>query len=166
MSTTSGEDVRTSQYMGFRLGEEDYAVPILRVKEIIAYSPVTHVPGMPAVVLGVINLRGKVVPVVDLAIKFGLPRRPVTKWSCIVIVEADMEGQRTEVGILTDAVSQVLELAPRDIQPPPAFGTRLRVEFLEGLGCQEGGFVLLLNLDRLLSVSELLAVSMAVERAV
>jgi purine-binding chemotaxis protein CheW len=165
MSMTSGEDVVTSQYMGFRLGEEDYAVPILRVKEIIAYTPVTHVPGMPTVVLGVINLRGKVVPVVDLAMKFGLPHRPVTKWSCIVIVEAEMEGQRTEVGILTDAVSQVLDLAPRDIQPPPAFGTRVRVEFLEGLGRQEGGFVLLLNLDRLLSISELLAVSLAVEQA-
>jgi purine-binding chemotaxis protein CheW len=165
MSTTSGEDVVTSQYMGFRLGDEDYAVPILRVKEIIAYSPVTHVPGMPAVVLGVINLRGKVVPVVDLATKFGMARRPVTKWSCIVIVEADMEGQRTEVGILTDAVSQVLDLAARDIQPPPAFGTRVRVDFLEGLGRQEGGFVLLLNLDRLLSVPELLAATLAAEQA-
>ena len=163
MSTMSGEDGVTSQYMGFRLGEEDYAVHILRVKEIIAYSPVTQVPGMPQVVLGVINLRGKVVPVVDLARKFGLPPRPVTKWSCIVIVEADMGSGRVEVGILTDAVSQVLDLAPRDIEPPPAFGTRVRVDYLEGLGRQEGGFVLLLNLDRLLSVSELMAVSTVAE---
>ncbi|HEX5751313.1 MAG TPA: chemotaxis protein CheW [Archangium sp.] len=161
--STGTEDVFTSQYMGFRLGDEDYAVHILRVKEIIAYSPVTPVPGLPPVVLGVINLRGKVVPVVDLAMKFGLPARRVTKWSCIVIVESELEGQRTEVGILTDAVSQVLDLAPRDIEPPPAFGTRVRVDYLEGLGRREGGFVLLLNLDRLLSTSELLAVSRATE---
>ncbi|HYO68785.1 MAG TPA: chemotaxis protein CheW [Archangium sp.] len=161
--STSTEDVFTSQYMGFRLGGEDYAVHILRVKEIIAYSPVTPVPGLPPMVLGVINLRGKVVPVVDLAMKFGLPARQVTKWSCIVIVEANLEGERTEMGILTDAVSQVLDLAPRDIEPPPTFGTRVRVDFLEGLGRQEGGFVLLLNLDRLLCTSELLAVSRATQ---
>lgn len=155
----NSEDVVTSQYLGFRLGGEDYAVRILRVKEIIAFSPVTPVPGMPPAVLGVINLRGKVVPVVDLATKFGLPPRPVTKWSCIVIVETELEGERADVGLLTDAVSQVLDLPEKDIEPAPAFGTRVKVDYLEGLGRQEGRFVLLLNLDRLLTVTELLAVA-------
>jgi purine-binding chemotaxis protein CheW len=160
---TKTEDVVTSQYLGFRLAGEDFAVRILRVKEIIAYCPVTQVPGMPPAVLGVINLRGKVVPVVDLATKFGQPSRPVTKWSCIVIVEADLEGERADVGLLTDSVSQVLDLPARDIEPPPAFGARVRVDYLEGLGRLDGRFVLLLNLDRLLTVAELLAVAAVAE---
>ncbi len=160
---TSGEDMVVSQYLSFRLGEEEYAVQILRVKEIIAYTPITKVPGMPPVVLGVINLRGKVVPVVSLAAKFALEARPITKWSCIVVVEADMDGERTSVGLLADAVSQVLELSRQDIEPPPAFGTQVHVDYLEGLGRTEGGFVLLLELDRLLSVAEMLAVARAAD---
>jgi purine-binding chemotaxis protein CheW len=161
----SGEDMVVSQYLGFRLGEEEYAVRILRVKEIIAYTPITKVPGMPSVVLGVINLRGKVVPVVSLASKFGLPARPITRWSCIVIVETDLDGESASVGLLADAVSQVLDLSTQDIEPPPAFGARVRVEYLEGLGRIEGGFVLLLDLDRLLSVGELLEATRAAEEA-
>lgn len=157
MPTSAQQSVAMSQYLSFRLGEEEYAVPILRVKEIIQYTPVTRVPGMPPAVLGVINLRGKVVTVVSPALKFGLPPRPITRWTCIVIAEAELEGERADVGLLVDSVSQVMDLTSEDMEPAPSFGTRVRAEYLQGLGRTEGGFVLLLELGKLLSPEELLA---------
>ncbi|GMT96385.1 chemotaxis protein CheW [Corallococcus caeni] len=154
-----------SSYLSFMLAGEEYAVGLLRVREIIEYRPVTRVPGMPAAVQGVINLRGSVVPVVDLAVKFGLPPRPITRWSCFVIVEVALDGQQTVLGLLTDTVREVLELGPADIEPPPAFGTRVRLEFLRGMGRHNDGFILLLDLDRLLSLEELLKLTGASEEA-
>lgn len=150
------EAVRPAQYLGFSLAGETYAIELLRIREIIEHVPVTRVPGMPPAVLGVINLRGRVVPVVDLAVKLGLGPRPITRWSCFVIVEALLDGERTPLGLLADAVSEVLDLAPGDIEPPPAFGTRTPVDYLLGMGRQDQRFILLLNLDRLLSPDELL----------
>ncbi|RKH09184.1 chemotaxis protein CheW [Corallococcus sp. CA053C] len=152
-----------SSYLSFMLADEQYAVGLLQVREIIEYRPVTRVPGMPAAVQGVINLRGSVVPVVDLAVKFGLPPRPITRWSCFVIVEATFDGQQTVLGLLADTVREVLELGPGDIEPPPAFGTRVRLEFLRGMGRQEDAFILLLDLDRLLSLDELLRLTSAAD---
>ncbi|WP_375760593.1 chemotaxis protein CheW [Corallococcus exercitus] len=154
-----------SSYLSFMLAGEEYAVGLLRVREIIEYRPVTRVPGMPAAVQGVINLRGSVVPVVDLAVKFGLPPRPITRWSCFVIVEVALDGQQTVLGLLTDTVREVLELGPADIEPPPAFGTRVRLEFLRGMGRHNDAFILLLDLDRLLSLEELLKLTAASEEA-
>ena len=114
---------------------------------------------MPLVVLGVINLRGRVVPVVDLAVKMGLGPRPITRWTCFVIVDAALDGERTTLGLLADSVSEVLDLAADDIEPPPAFGTRTPVDYLRGLGRQEQRFLLLLDMDRLLSHTELLGVT-------
>jgi purine-binding chemotaxis protein CheW len=105
----------------------------------------------------VINLRGSVVPVVDLAVKFGLPASPVTKRTCIVIVEVDLDGERTVMGVVADGVSQVMDLLPQDIEAPPAFGTRVRVDYLRGLGKVGKTFVLILDIDRVLAAHELRA---------
>ncbi|MET0400871.1 MAG: chemotaxis protein CheW [Cystobacter sp.] len=155
-SRVAPEPARPAQYLAFSLAEETYAIELLRIREIIEHVPITRVPGMPESVLGVINLRGRVVPVVDLAVKMGLGARPLTRWTCFVIVDAHLEGEHTTLGLLADSVSEVLDLGADDIEPPPAFGTRAPADYLRGLGRQEQRFVLLLDMDRLLSTQELL----------
>ena len=159
MSTTTEVAVQT-QLLTFLLAGDSYAVSILRVREIIEYDAVTRVPNVPPSIRGVINLRGAVVPVVDLPVRFGLGESRVTKRSCVIIVEVDVNGDRLVMGLMADAVSQVIELPPGDIEPPPAFGTRVRVDFLKGLGKIGKGFVLILDIDRVLSNEE---VSAAIE---
>jgi purine-binding chemotaxis protein CheW len=129
------------------------------VKEIIEYTTVTKVPKVPHWIRGVINLRGNVVPVVDLAVRFGIEERPVTKTTCIVIVEVQQDSERAVMGIIADAVNQVIDLAPKDIEVPPAFGTRVRLEYLFGMGKLGKKFALILNIDSVLSNVELLTVS-------
>lgn len=151
---SASEAAERNQYLSFSLGGNDYAVGVLQVKEILQYETVTPVPSVPRSVRGVINLRGAVVPVIDLAVKFGLAATAVTKRTCIVIVEAAVEGERTVLGIVADAVREVLELGAQDVEPPPSFGTQVRVEYLLGMGKAGKGFVLLLDLDRVLSARE------------
>lgn len=153
--------VDQTQYLAFHLSGEEYAIGILRVKEIIEYDTLTKVPGTPPFIRGVINLRGSVVPVVDLAVKFGLPESAITRRTCIVIVEVDLEGERTLIGVIADAVSQVMDLLPEDIEAPPAFGTRVRVDYLQGMGKIGKKFVLILDIDRVLSAHELMTVASA-----
>src|SRR5206468_11896814 len=112
------------QYLGFHVAGEEYAIGILRVREILEYDVVTKVPTTPPSIRGVINLRGSVVPVVDLAVKLGLPEIAVTKRTCIVVVEVNLSGERTVMGVLADSVSQVIDLPASEVQPPPTFGTR------------------------------------------
>ena len=157
MSTLKPTVGDSTQYLGFYIAGEEFAIGILRVKEILEHGTITKVPTTPAWIRGVINLRGSVVPVVDLAVKFGLPGSPVTRTTCIVIVELELDGERTVMGVMTDAVTQVLELAPEAIEPPPPFGSRVRVDYLVGMGKLGEKFVLLLDVDRVLSASELLA---------
>lgn len=147
-----------SQYLTFQLAGEEYAVGILRVREILRYEEVTRVPTAPASIRGVLNLRGSVVPVVDLAVKLGLPDTPVTRRTCIVIVEVELEGEPAVMGIIAEAVSQVMDLHPGDIEPPPAFGPRVKVEFLRGMARLGERFALLLDLDLLLSAEAVAAV--------
>ncbi len=142
------------QYLSFTLGGSDYAVGILQVKEILQFETATRVPSVPPSVRGVINLRGSVVPVIDLAVKFGLAPMPVTKRTCVLIVEASLEGERAVMGVLADAVREVLDLGPNDVEPPPTFGTQVRVEFITGMAKVGKGFVLLLDLDRVISARE------------
>jgi len=156
MTTATKEVIEQKQYLTFLLANEEYAIGILKVKEIIEYDTVTTVPKTPKWVRGVINLRGAVVPVVDLAIKFGLELKPVTKTTCIVIVETQFESQNTTIGILVDAVSQVMELATEDLQPVPEFGTRVKVDYLLGMAQLGKKFALLLDVDKVLSTDELL----------
>ena len=140
-----------TQLLSFVLSGDEYAVDILRVREIIEYDTPTPMPGMPPAVRGVINLRGRVVPVVDLAVRFGLPASAITRHSSIVMVElAGAEGEgNIVVGIITDSVSAVLELDTVQIQPAPSFGTAVGTQFLDGMA-DDGNqkFVMLLNIDR------------------
>ncbi len=156
MAHVHEKEATSAQYLCFRLAGEECAIGILRVREIIEYDTVTKVPAMPPWVRGVMNLRGSVVPVIDLTVKFGLPESPVTNRTCIVIAEVALDGEPAVMGIVVDAVSQVLELSPADIEPPPAFGTSVRVDYLLGLGKFGDRFVLLLDIDRVLSAAELL----------
>ncbi len=142
------------QYLSFTLAGGDYAVGILQVKEILQFETVTRVPSVPASVRGVINLRGSVVPVIDLAVKFGLAPMPVTNRTCVLIVEAALEGERAVMGVLADSVREVLELGSADIEAPPTFGTAVKVEFITGMAKVGKGFVLLLDLDKVISAKE------------
>ncbi len=140
-----------TQFLSFVLAGDEYAVEILRVKEIIEYDNLTRVPAMPPAVRGVINLRGRVVPVIDLALRFGLTGSVITPRSCIVIVEIGTGEGALVMGIITDAVSEVLDLANEQIQPPPSFGTSVGAEYLDGMSESAGRkFVMLLNIDRAL----------------
>jgi purine-binding chemotaxis protein CheW len=147
---TNTTETRT-QYLSFLLAGEVHAIDILRVREIIEYDVLTRVPSMPPSVRGVINLRGRVVPVVDLAEQFGLAPVAITPRTCIVIVEAGSDDESTVVGIITDAVLEVFDVAESALQPPPAFGTAVAAEYLDGLAETENRkFILLLNVDRAL----------------
>ena len=162
---SSGDTVEKRQYLAFAVGGSDYGVGILRVKEILQHEAITPVPSMPPSVRGVINLRGSIVPVVDLAVKFGLPQSNATKRTCILVVESVLDGVTTVMGVIADAVSEVLELAPGDVEPPPPFGTRVRADFLLGMGKVGRGFVLLLDIDRVLSAGERELLALAGEQA-
>lgn len=147
-----------TQYLSFEVGRDQYAVPILAVREIVAFESATRVPAAPPWIRGIVNLRGQVLPVIDLAVKFGLPPTLPTRRSCVVVFEVPLEGQQAAVGALVDEVSQVLDIAPGAIEPPPSFGTQIRVEYLLGAAASGGRFALLLDTARVLSADELLAV--------
>lgn len=147
------------QYLTFGLGAEIYGVGILSVKEIIEYGQLTVVPMMPRCTRGVINLRGAVVPVIDLASRFGRPPTEVGRRSCIVITEVEADGERQVVGVVVDAVNEVLEIPADRIEPPPSFGLRIRADFISGMARVEGGFIVLLDIARVLSLDDLAVLS-------
>lgn len=157
------ELVEQQQYLTFMLAGEEYAITILKVREIIEYHVVTTVPKTPKWIRGVINLRGAVVPVVDLAVKFGMEERPVTRTTCIVIIETRSADQNVMIGMIADAVSQVIDLRPEDIYEPPSFGTRVDVDYLVGMAPMANKFVLLLHVDKVLSSEELVSLNEARE---
>lgn len=144
-----------TQYLTFSSGSETFAIGILCVKEIIEYAGVTDVPMMSECIRGVINLRGAVVTVMDLAARFGRPRAQIGKRSCVIIVELEEAGEQHVVGILVDSVSAVLEIAPEDIEPPPGFGARIRTDFIAGMGKVNDRFVILLDVARVFSIEEI-----------
>jgi purine-binding chemotaxis protein CheW len=154
-----------TQYLTFTLGGETFAIAILGVKEIIEYTSVTDVPMMSDCIRGVINLRGSVVTVMDLSVRFGRPSTPVTKRTCIVIVEIEDEGERQVIGLVVDAVNAVIEIAAGDIEPPPAFGARIRNDFIDGMGKVNGAFVILLDIAQVFAgfEAEALAVGAQLE---
>jgi purine-binding chemotaxis protein CheW len=149
------------QYLTFFLAGEEYAISILQVTDIIECGTVTRVPGTPPWIRGVHNLRGTVVPVIDLAIKFGLPPTEVTRRTCIVIVELRADDETLIMGVMADSVHQVVDFTAEQIQPPPAFGPRVNVDCLLGMASTNGKFVLLLNIDRVLSSDEIVAAGSA-----
>ena len=157
---TIGEAVAADQlYLAFRLADEVYAIDILRIREIIEYSTPTSVPMMPPSVRGVINLRGSVVPVIDLAIRFGRSPTGVGKRTCIVIVEVQHAGATHVLGLMVDGVNAVMEIAADDIEPAPSFGVKINAEFIEGMARSNGRFVIILDVSRALSIDEMAAVA-------
>ena len=148
-------DEAPSQYLTFALGSEMFAVGILNVKEIIEYGNLTEIPMMPVFIRGVINLRGSVVPVIDLSARFGGKSAELGRRTCIVIVEvADGDAQH-DIGIMVDAVSEVLDIPNSEIEPPPSFGAKIRADFIFGMGKVSGKFVIILNINKVLSVEEI-----------
>ncbi|HNB07596.1 chemotaxis protein CheW [Accumulibacter sp.] len=143
------------QYLTFLLGGEMFAVAILNVKEIIEYGSLTEIPMMPPFIRGVINLRGAVVPVIDLAARFGGTPSRVGKRSCIVILEVSEGDARHDIGVMVDAVSEVIEIPGSEIEPPPTFGARIRADFIQGMGKVSNRFVIILNIVKVLSVDEI-----------
>jgi len=164
MSTTT-EATGLQQYLTFSLAGEAYAVEILKVREILEYQPVTVVPRMPSWIRGATNVRGNVVPVADLALKFNLGERKVTKRTCILLVDIVIEEQPTVVGVVADSVYQVTELSPDDIEPPPSFGTRIRPEGLLGMGKVGDELLLILDIDRALACTELAEIGTLTDEA-
>ncbi len=156
MSNATADAPRpAAQYLTFLLGEEVFAMDIRTVREIIQHGPMTTVPLMPRFVRGVINLRGAVVPVIDLHARFGRPPARVGKKTCIVIFDAVREGERVELGLLVDAVSEVIEIPAAQIEPPPSFGTAVRRDFIQGMGKVADRFVIVLDPDRAFDLSEM-----------
>lgn len=155
MDTAIKEAIEREQYLTFFLVNEECAISILKVREIIEFDTITTVPKMAPWMRGVINLRGSVVPVVDLAAKFGMEQKPVGKTTCIVIVDAQFEDQQTTVGLIVDAVSQVMELSHDDIRPVPDFGTSVKMDYLVGMAQSGRKFALLLDVDKVLTTEEL-----------
>jgi purine-binding chemotaxis protein CheW len=156
---------KSGQYLIFTLKNETYALGILNIREIIDYGAITNVPMMPEFVCGVINLRGSVVPVVDLAARFGQGKTQIAKRTGIVIVETQTQdndsGELTQqdIGIIVDAVNEVVEIDAKDIEPPPAFGAQIRPDFIDGMAKKNNRFIILLNVNRVLSVEEMTALS-------
>jgi purine-binding chemotaxis protein CheW len=154
------------QYLVFSLCGETFAIGIRSIKEIIEYGQLTEVPMMPDLVRGVINLRGAVVPVVDLAVRFGRAPTEIARRTCIVIIEIEAQPDETQtIGVIVDAVNEVLDIPAHDIEPPPSFGARIRSDFIEGMGKVAGKFVILLSLRHALSVDELVDIVGAVGEA-
>lgn len=143
------------QYLTFYLNEETFGLSILCIKEIVEYSRLTSVPQMPRFVEGVINLRGHVVPVINLALRLGKETAPPQKRTCIVIIEINFEGATADVGVVVDSVSEVLDVSGADIEPAPGFGARLRAEFIAGMARLGSAFVILIDAERVLSISEM-----------
>lgn len=145
------------QYLVFMLNGETFAIDILQIREIIEYGSLTEVPMTPPTVRGVINLRGAVVPVIDLSARFGRARSTVGRRSCIVIVEVEGGGsaQRQTLGVLVDGVSEVLEIGGAEIEPAPSFGARIRTDFIAGMARVGGRFIVVLDVGRVFSVDEI-----------
>ena len=144
-----------NQYLTFVVGKETFAVGILCIKEILEYEAPTIVPMMPAFVRGIVNLRGTVVPVIDLAVRFGHSAAATTKKTCIVIIETDASNAAQVLGVVVDAVNEVLEIPDSEIESAPSFGTTVRNDFIQGMGKVRDRFVTILDVAVTLSVDDM-----------
>ncbi|MCE5281646.1 MAG: chemotaxis protein CheW [Deltaproteobacteria bacterium] len=145
----------TTQYLSFKLDDEVFALDIWKVREVLDYTEITKVPKTPDFMKGVINLRGGVVPVVDMRLKFGLPEAEKTVNTCIIIIEVTVDGETTVLGALVDSVQEVLDLEPGQIEPAQRIGTRLRTDFIKGMGKRDNRFLMILDIDKIFSADEL-----------
>ena len=152
---SAAEAGASTQYLTFKLGEEIFALDVAEVREILDFNTVTKVPRTPPFMRGVINLRGSVVPVMDLRLKFVMSETEKTVNSCIIVVEMTMEGDNVVIGVLADAVQEVIDLEPDQIEPAPRIGTKLSMEFILGMGKHNGTFMMILDIDRIFASSDL-----------
>ncbi len=156
MSVT--EITETRQYLTFKLGEEVYATDVAKVREVLDFTTITKIPRTPDFMSGVINLRGNVVPVVDLRLCFEMSKTEKTVNTCVVVVEMQLDGEATVIGALADSVEEVIDLEPEQIQPAPKIGTQIRTDFIKGMGKRDAQFIMILDIDRIFSAEELSAV--------
>jgi len=156
MSVTAITETR--QYLTFKLSDEVFAIEVAKVREVLEFTTITKIPRTPDFMSGVINLRGNVVPVVDLRLCFEMSRTDKTVNTCIVVVEVNLEGESTVIGALADSVEEVIDLEPEQIQPAPRIGTQIRTEFIQGMGKRDTQFIMILDIDRVFSAEELAAV--------
>ena len=154
--TIQATTFKTAKYLTFTLEDEEYGIGILKVKEIIGMMPVTSVPRTPDFVKGIINLRGKVIPVIDLRLKFNMEEIPYTDRTCIIVVEIESDVSTVLIGIVVDAVSEVLNVKGEDIEETPTFGTKLDTDYILGMAKMEGGVKILLDIDKVLSQEEVI----------
>jgi purine-binding chemotaxis protein CheW len=147
----------TVQYLTFKLADEIFALDVAKVREILEFTTITKVPQTPEFMRGVINLRGSVVPVIDMRLKFGMSATNQTINTCIIVVEAVLDEDTTILGALADSVQEVVELEPEQIEPAPTIGTRLNTEFIKGMGKHNEQFVMIMDIDRLFSTQEMAA---------
>ena len=145
----------TTQYLTFKLDEEIFALDVAKVREILEYTSVTKVPRTPDFMRGVINLRGSVVPVVDLRLKFGMTATEQTVNTCIIVAEVGMDGETIQLGALADSVQEVNEMEPEQIEAAPRIGTQLNTGFIKGMGKHDGTFVMILDIDKVFTPGEL-----------
>ena len=152
---------REGKYLTFSLASEEYGMGILKIKEIIGMMPITTVPQTPEFVKGVINLRGKVIPVIDLRLKFGMEKSEYSERTCIIVVDLTNQATNILIGVVVDSVSEVLNIKEEDIEDTPTFGTRLNTAYILGMAKMEGGVKILLDIDRVLSEEEVAALESA-----
>jgi purine-binding chemotaxis protein CheW len=145
----------TNQYLTFTLGDEVYALDISSVREVLEYTAITKVPRTPDYIRGVINLRGRAVPVVDVRLKFDMPETERTVDTCIIIVEVNLGGEETVIGALADSVKEVMDIEPKDIEPAPKMGTSIRADFIRGIGKHGEDFIIVLDIDKVFTEEEL-----------
>jgi len=149
------ERIDTSQFLTFGLGDDIFAIDVIMAKEVLDFAQVTKVPQTPEYMLGVINLRGSVVPVIDMRLKFGMDAKEKTRDSCIIVVEVDVDGEPITVGAMADSVREVMDMTESQIEPPPKIGTRLNTEFIKGMGNLGEKFVIILDINRVFSADDL-----------
>jgi purine-binding chemotaxis protein CheW len=149
------EITEARQYLTFKLGNEIFATDVAKVREVLDLTTITQIPRTPEFMAGVINLRGSVVPVVDLRLCFEMAKTESTRNTCIVVVEVLLEGESTVIGALTDSVEEVIDLEPDQIQPAPKIGTQIRTDFILGMGKRDTQFIMILDIDRVFSADEL-----------
>ncbi|MCX7747376.1 MAG: chemotaxis protein CheW [Clostridia bacterium] len=148
-------DAKGGKYLSFLLGNEEYGVPIQFVREIIGIMEITSIPRTPKFVRGVINLRGKIIPVVDLRLKFNLEEREYNQRTCIIVVEVDFKDTKRLMGMIVDTVSEVVNITAGEIDPPPQYSERLNESFLTGMGKVKGKVILLLEMNQVLTSEEM-----------
>ena len=153
---SAAEAAVSTQYLTFKLGDEIFALDVAEVREILDFTTVTKVPRTPSFMRGVINLRGSVVPVMDLRLKFGMSATAQTVDSCIIVVEMSLEGDLIVIGVLADAVQEVIDLEPEQIEPAPRIGTNLNMDYILGMGKHNGTFMMILDIDRIFNDAEFL----------